>query len=1121
MSCRNILRYGAAILAIAAASPSLAGADPLDKIDSLAEAFRDPPQSARPRVWWHWMNGNISKDGIAKDLAWMKRIGIGGVQNFDADLSTPQIVDKRLVYMSPEWKSAFRFAVSEADRLGLELAVASSPGFSETGGPWVKPEDGLKKIVWSTTAIDGGKRFVSVLPAPPVVIGPFQTAINRDSVGKIAVENPYYRDIAVLAVPVAETAMAKATVRNALGVEIDPATLLDDDLETGLSLPAGIDGAPVTAAFEFAALQSVQSASLFIPGAKTIYGSADIAPQLEASDDGRTWRKIAEFTLSPVPTTISFAPVTAKHFRVVLVPLPPEAPRWTPAPGTMAGGPAKAPLVNRPRARRIHDLRLSNLPKIDHFEFKSGFGIATDYYALGNRVADAVGANPQNVIDLTAKLQADGRLDWLPSAGKWQVLRLGTSLLGTTNHPAPKEATGLEVDKFDGAAVRRYLDHYLALYREAATPDLFGKRGLRAILTDSIEVGAANWTPRMLEQFERLRGYDARPWLPALAGIVIGSRAQSDRFLYDYRRTLADLMVTEHYGTIASIAGASGLKVYGEALEDHRPSLGDDMAMRRYADVPMAAMWSYGPEEGPRTTYLADLKGASSVAHVYGQNIAAAESLTSAMQPYAYSPAHLRPVIDLEFAYGINLPIIHTSVHQPLDAKFPGLSFFFFGQYFNRHESWAEMAKPWVDYMARNAFMLQQGRNVADVAYFYGEEAPLTGLYGKMPVADAPTAHAFDFINADALMNIVTNDGSDLVAPGGARYRVLYLGGSSHRMTLKMVQRIAELAEKGATIIGLAPTGSPSLADAADEYRGLVQSLWAGGAVTQVGKGRVIASQDIDTALRQIAVAPDVHFKGGQSDSKLPFVHRQLPDGHSYFVVNRANRPEAVEAHFRVTGKVPELWHADTGASEPVSYRIADGQTVVPLSLAKDQSVHIVFRKDATSQAVNLPVRSFTSVQLLDGAWTVSFQPDRGAPASVLLPQLLPLNEHADSAIKHFSGIATYAKEFTPPRQWKKGQSLWLDLGEVRELAEVIVNGKAAGGAWHAPFRVDVGPFLHRGRNTLSIKVANLWVNRLIGDAQPGAQKITFTSMLTYRADAKLLPSGLIGPVTLQTKTIQ
>jgi hypothetical protein len=456
--------------------------------------------------------------------------------------------------------------------------------------------------------------------------------------------------------------------------------------------------------------------------------------------------------------------------------------------------------------------------------------------------------------------------------------------------------------------------------------------------------------------------------------------------------------------------------------------------------------------------------------------------------------------------------VIHTSVHQPVDDKVPGLSLFIFGQYFNRHETWAEMARPWVDYMARTSLLLQQGRNVADVAYFYGEEGPLTGLYGDKLVADAPSTRAYDFVNFDALVGALRNDGSDLVTPGGARYKVLYLGGSSRMMTLAALKRIAALAEGGATIVGQKPEGSPSLSGDAGEYAALVAKLWPGSAETAVGKGRVIASSDIEAALDRIGVASDFSFGGGK-DAELPFLHRQLSDGDAYFVVNRRNQPESVEASFRATGKVPELWHADTGTSEPVSYRSAGGQTTIQLSLGAEESVFVVFRKPASADSLMLKKLVPSEVGQVSGPWAVAFQPGRGAPASAKFATLAPLDTNAEPGIKYFSGVASYTSKFTAPKGWKTGQPLWIDLGEVKELAEVWVNGKQAGTAWHAPYRVDVSAFAKPGANTLEVRVANLWVNRLIGDQQPGATKLTWTPLPTYRADAPLRRSGLIGPV--------
>jgi alpha-L-rhamnosidase len=1124
MAFRSVIQAFKASLALGAliaASPILA--------DELEDAFKNPPQSARPRVWWHWMNGNITKDGIAKDMAWMKRIGIGGLQNFDANLQTPTIVDKRLVYMTPEWKDAFAFAANEADRQGLELTIAASPGWSETGGPWVKPEDGLKKLVWSETTIAGGKPFTGKLAAPPQITGPFGTLRPAGGIEELlggdAPKTPpqHYGDIKVLAFPAAASAqLLPVSAQDGLGNALDAPKLADGDLKQGVDIARGSAGANPVVTLDYGTPVTARTLSMFAPGAAMMFVGALYSPRLEASDNGKDWRKVIDFETAQVTSTYAFAPTTARYFRVEF-----ETKKGiglqmgASAPGIAMGGDMFADMgkamMSKPLA--VGDLRLFGEPRVDRFETKAGFALTQDYFALANPNDGANGIVPGSVIDLTSKMNADGTLNWTPpplrNGAQWRVLRFGYSLLGTTNHPAPPEATGLEVDKFDGAAVRRYIEHYISMYKDASG-GLIGKRGVQAILTDSIEVGAANWTPKMIEQFKKLRGYDPTPYMPALTGVLVGNRADSDKFLYDYRRTLADLMASEHYGTVAAVAHENGLKVYGEALEDHRPSLGDDIAMRSHADIPMAAMWTHTRKDGPRLSYIADIKGAASVAHIYGQNLVAAESMTASMNPWYYSPNDLKRIIDLEFVTGVNRPVIHTSVHVPVDDKKPGLSLFIFGQYFNRNESWAEMAKPWVDYLSRNGLMLQQGRNVADVAYFYGEEAPLTGLYGDKRVADAPTANAYDFVNADALTEALSNDGADVVAKGGARYRAIYLGGSSRKMTLPTLRRLAALVEGGATVVGKAPEGNPSLGGDATEYATLVTKLWPGGGDTTVGKGRVVASSDIKAALAKIGVAPDFRYSGSLEGADIPFLHRKLADGDSYYLVNRNDRVETIEARFRVTGKTPELWHAETGTSEAVSYRTENGETIIPLTLAADESVHVVFRKMATSDSRAIKKLVPTLLATLTGPWSVAFQPDRSAPATANLPKLAPLNEHADPGIRYFSGIATYSKDFNTPKGWKPGQPLWIDLGEVKELAEVSVNGKPAGAAWHAPYRVDIGSTAKPGKNTLEVRVANLWVNRLIGDAQPGAKKITFTALPTYRADAPLRPSGLIGPVTLQ-----
>ncbi|MBU6394159.1 MAG: glycoside hydrolase [Sphingomonadales bacterium] len=1080
--------------------------------DPLADGFRDPPASARPRVWWHWMNGNVTEEGIRLDLEWMKRIGIGGAQTFDAQLNTPQVVDKRLAYMTPEWKHAFRTAAETADKLGLELAIAASPGWSETGGPWVKPEDGMKKLVWSETRVTGGKPFKGKLALPPTITGPFQDLGMQPEIG---VEHPktdlpqLYRDTYVFAVP--ETAAPLAPVWTASSGKIDTAALTDGKLATAVEVPVGQADAPAWIRADFAAPQQVRSATLAMPPV-SLFSAAKFASVLEASKDGTSFSEVARFpTGTSAEYTITFPAVTAKALRVRFIaeqtgfnlPTPPAPGAEFPSfPGFMSGAGAHA---------TVNELRFSAAALTHRFEEKAGFANTLNYDTIPTGEAPAV---PEGaVIDLTSRLKPDGSLDWTPPKGQWRVLRMGYSLTGTENHPAPPEATGLEVDKFDAAAVRRYINTYLDTYIAAAGPDMIGQHGVRALLNDSIEVGASNWTPQIVAEFKARRAYDPVPWLPALTGVILGSPARTDAFLHDYRQTLADLMADGHYKTLAEEAHRRGLIHYSEALEDKRPSLGDDMAMRRHADVPMAAIWSYDTERGaPQPSYEGDMRGAASVAHVYGQNLVAAESLTAALQPWAFAPRDLKPMIDMEFALGVNRPVIHTSVHQPLTDKAPGFSLFIFGQYFNRLETWSEQAKPWVDYIARSSYMLQRGRNVADVAWFYGEEAPLTGLFANAVPGDLPTNNAFDFVNPDVLLNQLSNDGPDLVAKSGARYKALYLGGSSARMSLAVLKRIDKLVRSGATLVGEKPLGSPTLQDDPAEFTRIADALWSG----DTGKGRVFASHDPDGALAKLGIAPDFTYTKARPDTALRFVHRKTADAEIYFVTNRKNRAEPTTLSFAVTGKAPEWWDAQTGRAAPLGYTDRDGRTDIAMTLKPWQSGFVVFRK-AGPASLSLPASTRTQLAALSGPWALTFQPGRGAPASVSLPALADWTKSSDPGVRYFSGTATYRQTLKVPAT-KPGQRLILDLGEVRDLAEVLVNGKSAGLLWQPPYEADLTGLTKSGTNTLEIRVTNLWVNRLIGDAQPGAKPITFTTLKTYRADAPLRPSGLLGPVTLNVE---
>ena len=1095
--------------------------------DPLKAGFADPPSGARPRVWWHWMNGNITKEGIKLDLEWMHRVGLAGFQNFDAALQTPQVVKKRLAYMTPDWKDAFKYATTLADQLGMEEAIAGSPGWSESGGPWVPAAEGMKKYVWSETDVEGGKPFTGTLAHPPSNTGAFQDMGIHDALAGPEDAKPipqFYADSVVVAYrrPADDTPISQMhATMTASGGAPDESILTDGDLQktTELSIPA--EGQTAWIQYEFPKPTEIRSITYATKDpdriVAMIYGIAAPEKSLEASDDGQSFRLVATLPNGDSPEhTVSFPAVTARYFRVTFMRTPPPPPpAWAVGIDPKSFGLRIGPT---PTSYQIAELVLHAGARVNHFEEKAAFVPEPDLYGFATPPVDASDAIAESgVVDLTSKMRPDGTLDWTPPAGNWVVLRFGYSLLGITNHPATAEATGLEVDKMDRRFVKNYLDTYLDSYKETVGPDLMGKRGIRYVINDSWEAGSQNWTDNMIAQFKKLRGYDPVPWMPVLAGQVVDSATASDQFLWDFRKTIADLIADEHYGQLEATLHERGMGHYGESHESGRAFVADGMEVKKFNEVPMSAMWTQSPGVNhEQYGYNADDRESASVAHIYGQNIAAAESMTAAAAPWAWSPATLKPTADQEFLNGINRFVIHESAHQPLVGKgtAPGLTLGPFGQWFNRNETWAEQAGPWVDYLARTSFLLQQGHFGADLIYFYGEDSNLTAIFEhKSP--DVPAGYGFDYVNADALIHELSVDNGRITTKSGMNYRVLGLDPYSRHMSLPVLRAIHNLVENGAVVAGPKPTDDPSLADDQAEFKKLNDELFGDGTgAHKVGKGTVYAGQSLEDVFAALHVPADFDYTKPESDTRLLFVHRKLADGDLYFVDNRNDRDETVDATFRVTGKAPELWHAETGAVEPVSFTIADGRTTVPLHLEPWGTVFVVFRKAAAEASRHLPQVTRTTLAEVDGPWQLSFPPDWGAPASITVNTLASWSDNADAGIKYFSGTATYTTTVHAPEDWFKARAhLWIDLGDVKNLAEVSVNGKSLGEVWHTPFRVDATSALKPGANQVTVKVTNAWVNRLIGDQQPGATKYTYADVKPYKADSPLLPSGLLGPV--------
>jgi hypothetical protein len=1099
--------------------------------DPLKSGFLNPPESAHPRVWWHWMNGNITKDGIKLDLEWMHRIGIGGFHNFDAALDTPQVVDHRLAYMTPEWKDAFKYAITLGRQFGMEEAIAGSPGWSETGGPWVPPTEAMKKYVWSETEVEGEKPFHGVLAQPPSNNGAFQNLPNHDLPlnGPSSTDPVHYADSAVIAYRLPEDDISiaslhpKVTTSSAPGVPIDPGPLSDGDYVHGISFPSADVGQKSWLLYEFDKPVRIQAISLVMGGpdgaTRNFRGHGESGRDLEASDDGQNFRKIVHIENGAIGTTTAFAPVTAHFFRVTFL-IKAPAPNHFAEPDRSAvsdsGSKALPPV-------EISELVLHAGARVNRYQEKAAFALMPDLYDFATPSVPAVEAiDKSSVVNLTGRMQPGDNLDWTPPPGRWVIVRLGYSLLGIRNHPATLEATGLEVDKLDGRYVRHYMDHYLDTYESTLGPELMGKTGLKFVVTDSWEAGAQNWTDDMIAQFTKYRGYDPTPWLPILTGHIVESAVASDRFLWDLRKTIADLTSDEHYAQVEDSIHAHGMGHYGESHEGGRALIADGMEVKKLDEVPMSAMWTQSPGINKEMYgYDADDRESASVAHIYGQNLVAAESMTASAAPWAWSPATLKPTADQEFLNGINRIVIHESTHQPLVGKAPGLTLGRYGQWFNRNETWAEQAGPWIDYLARSSYLLQQGHFGADLVYFYGEDSNLTAIFAnKAP--NVPAGYGFDYINADGLIHELSVSGGRIKTKSGMTYRVLGLDPYSRHMSLPVLRAIHKLVEDGAVVAGPKPVDDPSLADDQAEFRKLNGELFGDGTgVHTVGKGSVYAGQNLADIFNALHVAPDFDYTKPQNDTRLLFVHRKLDDGDLYFVDSRSDRNETVDASFRVTGKAPELWFAETGKSEPASFKIADGRTTVPLKLGPWGTVFVVFRKATRETYRKLPSETEKQLLTVEGPWKIAFQSDRGAPPSITLDSLSSWSDNQDAGVKYFSGSGTYTKNIDVKSEWfRTGAHLWIDLGDVKNLAEVTVNGKPLGIVWHAPYRVDATAALKPGANEISIKVTNAWVNRLIGDQQPDARKYTFTTVKPYKASSPLLPSGLLGPVMLYSVAV-
>lgn len=1082
------VKIGATIIS---ALLALAPAGTSAQTDNIYRNFQNPPSEARPQVWWHWMNGNVSKDGIRKDIMWMHNSGITGFHLFDAGLGCPQIVPKLITYLSPEWKECIKYAVSLADSLHMNVTIPASPGWSCTGGPWVKPEDAMKKITWRTMTVNGGRTFKGKLPEPFDTAGHFGDLDN-------GAENhtKLYKDIAVIAVKLnngdGDPASLKAKL-SCSGGNFTLEQLNDEKLKIGEKLTPDNSG-KLWIEYTYPQPQTIRALTLCDVRTRNIWTNA-LSPNLyhlECSDNGTDYKKVCDIPQGGTfRQTISVPTTTARHFRLVCdIPI----------------GSGKDAFVY------LSEFSLFPSSRVNLAEERAGF---TAYSRLNSypmtKCDDAIPA--ENVVDITGCTDSLGNIAWNAPAGKWQIYRFGFSLTGKVNHPASPQGTGLEVDKLDKAAVNKYLTHYLNIYREA-TGGMLGKRGINGLLIDSYEAGNATWTPRMAEEFKARRGYDLYKWLPVVAGRIIGSSEESERFLCDWRKTIGELITSSLYGEAAKTAHGNGMQVYFESNENCRQYLADGMSVKSHADIPMGAMWMR-PEKD-RDMYAFDIKESSSAAHVYGRKFAAGESMTvdgHAGMAHSFHPGNLKEVADHEMACGLNRFVIHESAHQPVDDKRPGLSLGRYGQWFNRHETWAKRAKTWTDYLGRSSYMLQLGKNVADIAYYYGTDNSATGICGIDKVS-VPKGYAYDFIGPGELLNELGVNGKELTTLGGASYKMLWISPVVCKMSVGELRKIAKIAKAGIAVYGAKPTDNNELKSDDGEWRKLVDEIW------NSGMPNVILPSQNANPLQTAGVEKDVEFP---ENNKINYIHRTTTDGEIYWISNASDNAAKTSVTLRAGGWKPEIWHPEDARKEQASYRTNGNRTTVDLELNPHDAVFVVMLDKAGENEYKAAETVQEEVMSLNDNWSVGFEENLGAPDEAMFPKLISYTEHNDAGIKYFSGTAVYCKEFKLKGKPAKTAAYKLNLGKVGNMATVILNGDTAGTVWHEPYSVDITGFLRKGINTLRVEVINPWRNRIIGDRQPGIEKRhTYLGYDNFfDSKSELMPAGLIGPVKIIKETTQ
>ncbi|MEN8202539.1 MAG: glycosyl hydrolase [Bacteroidota bacterium] len=1058
-----------------------------EQFSSMISEFRIPSDDNRVWTYYYWYNDNVSKKGITKDLEAMKKAGIGTV--FIGNINWMG-KDGNVPVLSEEWWDCMVHTVNEGHRLGIDIGMFNSPGWSQSGGPWVKPEMAMRYLSFSETTFSGPGQVEVQLEKP----------------------NDEFQDTHTLAfrAPEAEQRDLRSLCKDIYSNPglANTGDLIDNQQESAVLFYKYTD----ELSFEFQLSEPITARQFTIAPASAIKCNCELYALVEGGE-----QLVSEFVfdrsllfinggpnVGPIvygELAVSLPGTRSDHFRLLCKDI--EVYEVYEEADSEIG---------------FSEINISEAPVLDHYiEKQLGKMHPTDkvnwdsYLWEMQEAIDDRELVVNDVIDISDRVDAHGNLVWDVPEGAWTILRMGMTPTGTTNLPAAPRGKGYEVDKMNREHLETHFDHFVGEMIRRIPEE--SKPAFKYAIMDSYETGSQNWTDGYEVKFREKYGYDPVKYLPVLSGRIVGSVEESERFLWDLRRAIADDIAYEYVAGLREISHRYRLETWLENY-GHWGFPSEFMMYGGQSDQIGGEFWNEG------TLGNIECKAASSTSHVYGKGRTSAEAFTAMKYPYLRHPSRLKKRGDWAFTEGINHFVFHVYIHQPFEDRVPGMDAWFSTE-FNRNNTWFGQLHHYTDYIRRAQHLLQQGQYVADVCYFIGEDTPI--MTGR-PWPEMPKGYSFDYINAEVILKRLEMKDGRFTLPDGMSYKVMVLP-QLKTMRPEVLAKLEQLVKQGGVILGQRPERSPSLQNYPQcdaQVETLASRLWDGDYVDgkmihRYGNGMVLDGNDIESVLAQSQVEKDVDA----GDAPVLWTHRSMPGMEIYFITNQGDDEIEIEPSFRVTGLKPQLWDAVSGEIRHLgNYSDERGRTTVPLKMEGQRSWFVVFTNNGDAAIEPAAETNFPEFELLtgvEGPFDVDFVNKKLGPHETRpMETLTDLAQSPEEEIRFYSGCIVYNTSFHLDEVPEVGD-LYINLGKVAVMAEVKLNGKSAGGVWDAPYRLKITELVQQGENRLEVEVANLWQNRLIRDQQlPEEERLTWTSEEHEFEDKEPHASGLLGPVRIE-----